>query len=483
MRTYLTLLLLALINSIHAQDTTWIAKSLVEGCDKKDAYFYSITTGENNNNQVITIYYLNGNLLTIDPFNEANHDSFDNNIIWYYSNGDTFTTQGFKGRNREGYGKMYFQGNKLGQKALFKNNLVNGPYELYYTSGQLKRKETRVDELLEGEQISYYRNGSIREKGSYKRGRKTGTWTGYQQDGTKLYEYTLNKGDDEPDPYFYLELPKDLNEAENLVFPKLPPELITEINTEKVKADNGDTYHHTSFIFETGKINCIYGSNGDLIQAIHSNTSPALDELYFFFSTNNSKKCKAINFKCGLIAKALVEFELIDQMELAEAIYQAVGVNQLSRFDILDKAEREFDNLFEMRRKLHERDEEIKALKATSAPITAPKNKPDNKGIYTFVEQMPKFPGGEGELFKYIQSNLKFPKVEWEDEPVNTKLILSFVVKKDGSIADVSLLKGNSIFAEEAIRVIKSLPKFEPGIQDGKPVDVYFTLPVVFRYN
>ena len=100
----------------------------------------------------------------------------------------------------------------------------------------------------------------------------------------------------------------------------------------------------------------------------------------------------------------------------------------------------------------------------------------------TIVEQMPTFPGGEGEMMKYIQKNVQYPQME-KEAGVSGTCYVNFVVEKDGSISDVKVLRGVSGGPgcdKEAIRVIKSMPPWKAGKQNGREVRVFFNLPIKF---
>ena len=100
---------------------------------------------------------------------------------------------------------------------------------------------------------------------------------------------------------------------------------------------------------------------------------------------------------------------------------------------------------------------------------------------YQAVEQMPQFPGGDAELMKYIQDHLKYPVIAAENG-IQGRVIVRFVVSKTGEIQDVTVLRGvDSSLDKEAVRVIKSMPKWIPGKQNGNNVAVYFTVPVLFK--
>ena len=101
--------------------------------------------------------------------------------------------------------------------------------------------------------------------------------------------------------------------------------------------------------------------------------------------------------------------------------------------------------------------------------------------VYQVIEQMPQFPGGEGELLNYINRNIKYPVIAQENG-VQGKVILRFVVSKTGMVDRVEVVRPlDPACDKEAIRVVKSLPKFIPGKQNGVNVAVWYTLPVTYK--
>ena len=101
--------------------------------------------------------------------------------------------------------------------------------------------------------------------------------------------------------------------------------------------------------------------------------------------------------------------------------------------------------------------------------------------IFRSVEQMPQFPGGEAALMKYLSSHINYPPMAAENN-VQGKVILQFVVEKDGKVGEVKVARSvDKDLDREAIRVVKTLPKFTPGRQNGQPVRVWYTLPVNFK--
>ncbi len=101
--------------------------------------------------------------------------------------------------------------------------------------------------------------------------------------------------------------------------------------------------------------------------------------------------------------------------------------------------------------------------------------------IFRAVEQMPQFPGGEAELMKWISSHIQYPTMAAE-EGAQGRVTVQFVVTKDGSIGEVIVARGrHPALDKEAVRVVKSLPKFIPGKMNGQSVSVWYTLPINFQ--
>ena len=130
------------------------------------------------------------------------------------------------------------------------------------------------------------------------------------------------------------------------------------------------------------------------------------------------------------------------------------------------------------------------AKPSKKADANKPDMKPDKDGVYQIVEEMPRFPGDEKALMEYLNSNLQMPEKYKGDNAefrlAEYRTFIRFVVTEDGSISDVNLIKKTEGFKDlddEALRVVKAMPKWEPGKMGGKPVKVYFHLPVVFKFN
>lgn len=121
----------------------------------------------------------------------------------------------------------------------------------------------------------------------------------------------------------------------------------------------------------------------------------------------------------------------------------------------------------------------LKAKEEIAAP-EPPKHVEETK-VFTVVEQMPMFPGGDAALMSYLANNIHYPTVAAENG-VQGRVVVGFVVERDGSITDVSVLRGvDPSLDREAMRVVKSMPRWTPGKQNGSAVRVKYQVPVAFR--
>jgi periplasmic protein TonB len=126
------------------------------------------------------------------------------------------------------------------------------------------------------------------------------------------------------------------------------------------------------------------------------------------------------------------------------------------------------------------KNEEVKVVETVQEEV---KEEEAPVEVFVVVEEMPSFPGGDMALLKFINDNLSYPDVAKENN-IQGRVILKFCVTYKGTVDQVQVIKGvDPSLDNEAIRVIKLLPAFKPGKQGGKPVNVWFNLPVMFKLN
>ena len=124
----------------------------------------------------------------------------------------------------------------------------------------------------------------------------------------------------------------------------------------------------------------------------------------------------------------------------------------------------------------NDKKEQAEVVKTAAVSLTT------NIEIYDMCEKMPEFPGGTVALMNFLAYNIKYP-ADAREEKAEGRAIIKFVVNADGSVSNISVAKstGNESLDKEAMRVVSTMPKWKPGTQDGKNVNVRFCLPIMFR--
>ena len=148
--------------------------------------------------------------------------------------------------------------------------------------------------------------------------------------------------------------------------------------------------------------------------------------------------------------------------------------------EILDVVEEKVENKIDLS-SLEDDQSKAQIQTYTPPPPPQPVEEEATDEIFVVVEKQPEFPGGTTALMKFLGDNIKYPVIAQENG-IQGRVITNFVVERDGSISDVQVVRGQDpSLDKEAVRVIKTMPRWTPGQQRGKPVRVRFTLPVVFR--
>ena len=193
---------------------------------------------------------------------------------------------------------------------------------------------------------------------------------------------------------------------------------------------------------------------------------------------------------CGLTSENIDEIAALQGNE-AEAIFGRSGVNGAIHFQVKGKTAKEMTSaLAEYAQHIGSEEplkinikrpasiDEIQVVGYSSAP------KAEEQGeIFQVVEEQPMFPGGMEEMMKFLQQNIKYP-IEAQEQGKQGRVIVQFVVNKDGSISNDSVVRSvDPLLDAEALRVVRSMPNWKPGKQRGKEVRVRFTLPVSFRLS
>jgi protein TonB len=165
------------------------------------------------------------------------------------------------------------------------------------------------------------------------------------------------------------------------------------------------------------------------------------------------------------------------ELKTPEAITKTIANLRPEVTDDTSKADRYIPTADDMQRTV-QNGKVIDTTKYTEPPEVIVPAEPEPVVI---VQEMPEFPGGQIALLKYVAENIIYPP-EAQNVNIQGKVILKFVVKADGSVDRVEILRGiDPVLDNEAVRVVKTLPRFKPGRQSGIAVPVWFMLPVTFK--
>ncbi len=179
-----------------------------------------------------------------------------------------------------------------------------------------------------------------------------------------------------------------------------------------------------------------------------------------------------------VVAISVAAFARPEISEVSDEI-SAVKVNDLSA--IVKAEEVKSSEIVEMPAPKAVGAETTAVQTPAAEPVAAPQK--DDTPVFDVVEQMPEFPGGMGELVKFLSENVKYPKTAFENN-VQGRVIAQFVVASDGTVGNAKILKSVSPELDaEALRVIALMPKWKPGMQNGKAVNVKFAVPVMFKLS
>ena len=196
-----------------------------------------------------------------------------------------------------------------------------------------------------------------------------------------------------------------------------------------------------------------------------------------FIAFEWSERDKVINIDSGL-SEVLFEEEMIPITEQEEQKAPPPPPEAPKAEEIIEIAENDADV---EETTIQASDETDKAVEVKYVPVEVEEEEVEEQQIFQVVEEMPEFPGGMGECMKWLGKNMKYPTISQENG-VQGRVIVQFVVNRDGSIVDAVVARGVDPYLDkEALRVVGLMPKWKPGKQRGKAVRVKYTLPVMFR--
>lgn len=207
---------------------------------------------------------------------------------------------------------------------------------------------------------------------------------------------------------------------------------------------------------------------GFRVNDLTNNFNHSLLTKRFIMMTKNKSKRLA---KLKVLLAAPVALMLILAFTLSPAVQTLSQVETNPQQPVVEKQQPQEE----------QPESQAKALRIRKVEKQQPQEEPEE--IFNVVDEMPAFPGGMEALMEYLKKNITYPATA-KEEGLEGRVFISFVVEKDGSITNVTLLRGfYKACDEEALRVVRNMPAWEPGKEDGQPVRVRFNIPISFTLN
>jgi TonB family protein len=382
-----------------------------------------------------------------------------------------------------------------------------------YVNGKLVRSSYYVKGWEEGEQRTYYliKPEQIQFITNYKAGSKHGTSYSFYESGNIMSVLHYDKGRSIGCDTTWFDKSRSIM---NII-------CYTENSFAKVSHEywqNGNLklrVHYANKPWTTDS-SFAYNENGQLVQEWRSNKGAGLRSIEYYpngkvkakgdyiseskyglwvYYDSTGKKTKEKNYVRNFVSGWYVDYYPNGKVRYKAKCQYGIPRDSIYAFDAkgkkLSNDSKEFKTIqdditkndkeisltpIETDRIVEAIDGDYEAVEVGEEPA------PTKDEIYTYVEEMPQFPGGQDSLNSYLRRNIKYPQLEKEQGKQGT-VYMSFVVRKDGSITDVKVMKqvpGAPGFTKEAERVINAMPIWKPGKMNGRPVNTSMTIPIKF---
>ena len=302
----------------------------------------------------------------------------------------------------------------------------------------------------------------------------SGRWINCFEDEIGIYSYRSDlKTDKDNNHYVWIKI--------NITSPKVRMEIANDLNSST-------PIHHVLFQFE-------FDSNYELVKLLQfaalSNSGKVLAEA----KSETLSKWNVVNeddkFVCALSKQLRGRFGRVyeEQNRRSGRVYPETN-NQSGKvyedlFGIIKEKQRKQNEAPPKQTQIEEDDIIDTDIENSNSPVETVKKetptKEEEAKVFDVVDEMPSFPGGDAELMRFLHDHMKYPAVA-EENGIQGKVIVNFIVERDGSISNAQIKKSvDSSLDKEAIRLIKSMPRWIPGKQNGSTVRVRYTVPVNFR--
>lgn len=382
---------------------------------------------------------------------------------------------------------------------------------LLYVNGKLVQSSNYAKGWEEGEQRTYYlkKPEQIQFITNYKAGKKHGASYSYYESGNKISVMHYDNGRSVGCDTTWFDKTRSIMNivcyAENS-YSKIAHEY-WENGNMKTRIHYGNRAYSSDSSFS-------FNENGQLLSESHDNpgkgeriieyytngkvkakgnsVSESKNGLWIYFDSTG-KKTKEKYYKLGELTGWYIDYYPSGKVRYKAKCNNGYPNDSITAFDrngkkLLNNSEAFKtiqDDLFKSDIELsrvskphiiYDVDGDYEAVEVAEGPA------PSDDEIFMFVEEMPEFPGGQDSLNSYLRRNIKYPQLEKEQGKQGT-VYMSFVVRKDGSITDVKVMKevpGAPGFTKEAARVINAMPIWKPGKMNGRAVNTQITIPIKF---
>lgn len=432
-------------------------------------------------------YYPDGKISCLMNYKSGKRDGF---FKGFYNNGNPSFETPYELDSIKGVMYEYFENGKVEESATYKGDTMNGSKKTFFDTGVLKSETTMKGRKMEGDYKSYFENGKLREHFFYKNGRIYNVIASNNGDGKPTNGSTLKDGNGVLKIFAM-----DGNPESEETYLNSLQEGHAKYWKKGVVSKEGT--------YVNGEYDGVWISNfptGELNAKVNYKVGKLEGEAVYYFKTgpvsqkgqylDDEKSGIWLNFDENGDTASVLNFKN-DRMD-GEARYYKEG--KLSKKGKYNKGTKiyvwtEYDK----------RGKELSVQDYGYTFVTKdelkkePPMPPATNGHVTksefdvpplnIVERMPSFPGGTTMMMTYIQENIRYPVME-KESGIQGTLYITFVIDQLGEVHDVRVLRGvagGPGCDKEGLRVVKSMPRWSPGVQNGKPVKVQFNLPIKFH--
>jgi TonB family protein len=455
----------------NLRDGSWEFRGMNDTLQQKGNYVKGMKDG------VWESYYSDGKLSCTMPYKNGNKEG---TFVGKYRNGRSSFEKKYVADNAEGPAVEYYENGSVSDMETYRGDTLYGPAKRFYENNVLKEERFMKGNKRDSVYKFYYEDGSLWEHIIYKNGSPYNVIAYNAADGKALNCCTLKDGTGVMRFYDKQGRVSDedtyLNSVKNGKSLEYKDGILIEEGNYKDGKSEGLWISH----YETGevysKIN--YSKGEEQGEALYYNRYGKLSQQGTFENGKRKGLWKTYAEDGGELSS---EITYLNDMYEGDARYYNKG--KIVSEGKYSKGERVLDwKYYDPRGKLKYSSDygySFDAKEEMHSSYDAPAVK-NGETVYAIIEQMPMFPGGESMMMEFIQKNINYPR-EAREGGFSGTVYINFVVENTGEISKVRVLRGaQKQLNEESMRIVKSMPRWSPGLQSGRPVAVSFNLPIKY---